>query len=143
MKKKCKRPSIEVGTCQNCFTLEIAPGTKICPVCNTANPYTSVEDAVYVLLHSGYGFLAVGCLVKFKGWTVKKAIKYCMKIYTGLELGIVGLTNDLNDLFRQMIKDGHRIKLIKLVKVLSFPLFRWDLIMASDFVDTLFCPKRK
>jgi len=126
---------IEGGTCQNCFMLEVSPKTEICPVCKTPDPYISIGKAIPILLHSGYGLRAVGFLVKFKGWTVRKAIEYCKSVYTGVDLGIVF---SLNGLIEQMVKDGQKVKLVKLVRELSPAQFGWDLIQAKEFVDVMF-----
>jgi hypothetical protein len=126
---------IKGGTCENCFMIEVSPKTQICPVCKTPDPYISVGKAIPVLLQSGYGLRAVGFLVKFKGWTVSKAIEYCKNVDTGLDLRIVSA---LDDLIEQMVKDGQKVKLIKLVRELSPAQFGWGLKQAKEFVDVMF-----
>ena len=108
-----KKLKIKGGTCENCFMVEVTPKTEVCPVCKTPNPYISVGKAISVLLQRGDGLLAVGFLVKSKGWTVSKAIEHCKNINTGIDLGIV---SSLRDLIEQMVREGEKVKLIKLVR---------------------------
>lgn len=126
---------IKGGTCENCFMVEVTPKTDVCPVCKTPNPYISVGKAISVLLRRGDGLRAVGFLVKFKGWTVSKAIEYCKNVDTGINLGIV---YSLSDLIEEMVKDGEKVELIKLVRELSPAQFGWGLKQAKEFVDIMF-----
>ena len=130
-----KKLKIKEGTCENCFMVEVSPKTEVCPVCKTPNPYMPVENAIQVSVHSRYGLRAVGFLVKFKGWTVSKAIEYCKNIDTGLDLAIVPA---LDDLIEHMVKNDQKVMLTKLVRELSPAQFGWDLRKASEFVDIMF-----
>ena len=130
-----KKLKIKGGTCENCFMVEVSPKTEACPVCKTPNPYISVGKAIPVLLHSGYGLRAVGFLVKLKGWTVSQAIEYCKNVDTGINLGIVP---SLNDLIEQMVRNGQKVELIKLVRELSPAQFGWGLKPSKEFVDIMF-----
>jgi len=130
-----KETKIEGGTCQKCFMLEVSPDTKICPVCKTPDPYISVEKAIPLLFHTGYGLRAVAFLVKYKEWTISKAVEYCRNFYTGMDLSIV---LSLNTLIEQMVKDGQKVRLVKLVRELTPAQFGWDLRQAKEFVDIMF-----